>query len=83
MRSVAKRGNGYTALSEAAMAGHTIVVGQLLRCEALDPRGENGGKKAPSESPVVPPRWERWNFGASQWHQNTERVYTHLGVQCG
>ena len=26
--------NGYTALSEAAMAGHTVVVGQLLRADA-------------------------------------------------
>lgn len=26
--------NGYTALSEAAMAGHTVVVGQLLRAAA-------------------------------------------------
>ena len=38
--------NGYTALSEAAMAGHTIVVGQLLRANADPNRQASDGRTA-------------------------------------
>lgn len=38
--------NGYTALSEAAMAGHTIVVGQLLRANADPNQQASDGRTA-------------------------------------